>query len=248
MTSTYVPIYQSTTDKISLCSIKREKRQKIILITTVLLACLTITGVAGFCVIYFGLKGDVQVSGQNYTNNRASTRFYVATSTEAIGSEQPTDRAIFDEPLSTPSDSSDGKSDIENLQSNIDEIGQNLSSEAKVLDELSQKVHQMLRGSVDETTQESFTPMFDIPDHFKKHKNFHKFDLKSCGKTDMKNRIQFGEKADILDFPWMVALFFKNQADGSDQFECGGSLIAENLVLTSAHCIPQNKTANGKKL
>ena len=43
-------------------------------------------------------------------------------------------------------------------------------------------------------------------------------------------RIVGGEKTDIKDHPWQVALQFRGT------FYCGGSIIAEKWILTAAHC------------
>jgi secreted trypsin-like serine protease len=43
-------------------------------------------------------------------------------------------------------------------------------------------------------------------------------------------RIVGGEKTDIKEHPWQVALQFQ------DNFACGGSIIAQKWVVTAAHC------------
>jgi trypsin len=53
-------------------------------------------------------------------------------------------------------------------------------------------------------------------------------------------RIVGGEKTDIRDHPWQVALDIK--IDGQ-RYLCGGSIIADRWVLTAAHCFKRSTTA-----
>ncbi|XP_053692034.1 phenoloxidase-activating factor 3-like [Sabethes cyaneus] len=55
-------------------------------------------------------------------------------------------------------------------------------------------------------------------------------DMKTCGKHSSE-RIAFGKKAQVFEYPWMALLLDDNQ-----EIRCGGSLIAESYVLTAAHC------------
>jgi secreted trypsin-like serine protease len=57
-------------------------------------------------------------------------------------------------------------------------------------------------------------------------------------------RIVGGERADIRDHPWQVAL---NVKEGDKYYLCGGSLIAAKWVLTAAHCFkPADLTGDMK--
>lgn len=46
----------------------------------------------------------------------------------------------------------------------------------------------------------------------------------------MQKRIIDGELADYEEFPWQATFYF------NDQFFCGGSLINNRYILSSAHC------------
>lgn len=61
--------------------------------------------------------------------------------------------------------------------------------------------------------------------------------------AEISYRIIGGMPAEINSWPWQVALFLR-YADGSFHFQCGGSIIDRNWVLTAAHCMyDENKAA-----
>ncbi|KAH0999250.1 hypothetical protein HUJ04_006059, partial [Dendroctonus ponderosae] len=58
---------------------------------------------------------------------------------------------------------------------------------------------------------------------------------KDCGYLNTDNRITNGENAAINEFPWMALLRYRNSR--GLKFNCGGSIINRNYILTAAHCL-----------
>ncbi|XP_030756105.1 venom protease-like [Sitophilus oryzae] len=60
-----------------------------------------------------------------------------------------------------------------------------------------------------------------------------------CGLSPLSTpKIVGGINAHLGDFPWMVALGFKNTRNPQQpRWLCGGTLITKNHVLTAAHCV-----------
>lgn len=54
------------------------------------------------------------------------------------------------------------------------------------------------------------------------------------------SNILHGKAVDLSEFPHMAALGYENIDNGYD-FDCGGSLIAEQWIVTAAHCVKQNR-------
>jgi len=55
-------------------------------------------------------------------------------------------------------------------------------------------------------------------------------------------KIVAGENATVGEFPFQVALGYLNQ-NNEIEYRCGGSLIADDIVLTAAHCANRKDSA-----
>lgn len=66
------------------------------------------------------------------------------------------------------------------------------------------------------------------------HPNLKNLPIDICGPI-LTQKLSGGNRTDLFEYPWMVLLQYSTK--NGLQFQCGGSLISENYVLTAAHCI-----------
>lgn len=88
----------------------------------------------------------------------------------------------------------------------------------------------------------SYPPRFPIsPIAIKIVKKSTKFQNALCKNVQhyekLDEHIINGEKAAVGEFPFQVAIGYKSKNGKVWEFNCGGSLIADDVVLTAAHCV-----------
>lgn len=82
--------------------------------------------------------------------------------------------------------------------------------------------------------QSTPNPKPDGPPDVSNHKNLYLLP-KNCGYLDADNKIINGEDAYLNEFPWMALLRYKGKRGVT--FNCGGTIINKNYILTAGHCI-----------
>ena len=65
--------------------------------------------------------------------------------------------------------------------------------------------------------------------------------LSDCGlvkrSASGKTKVINGDKAEVGEYPWMAALYITK--DGKRRFNCGGTLISQDVVVTAGHCVDE---------
>lgn len=64
-------------------------------------------------------------------------------------------------------------------------------------------------------------------------------DIKSKLPKQIKDHIIGGTNAYIGEFPHMAAIAYNSEETNGYDFNCGGSLVSRNFVLTAEHCVNQ---------
>ncbi|KAL1442245.1 hypothetical protein MTO96_007865 [Rhipicephalus appendiculatus] len=57
---------------------------------------------------------------------------------------------------------------------------------------------------------------------------------RGCGRSEPMGRVYNGQPISRESIPWIVQL---DMTYGSDTFQCGGSIITRNVILTAGHCL-----------
>lgn len=76
------------------------------------------------------------------------------------------------------------------------------------------------------------------------HANLRLLPLDECGPI-LTDKILNGNRAQLMEYPWMAQLEYEFPGSGQRTFGCAGTLISEWFVLTAAHCLtglPYNMT------
>lgn len=84
----------------------------------------------------------------------------------------------------------------------------------------------------------------DTENSFKTHKNYEMFANIPKIFEMSRTRVQHGNLTEIGEFPWVAAFFsvHKNNLSASPLCSCAGSLIAENYIISAAHCFWSEKS------
>ncbi|XP_070494837.1 chymotrypsinogen B-like [Chironomus tepperi] len=81
------------------------------------------------------------------------------------------------------------------------------------------------------------------PPSYPKSKKFLNALCKKNGTNHVLNQnIIGGESAGVGEFPFQVALGYRNEEKNIIEYKCGGSLIADDIVLTAVHCANRRDT------
>lgn len=81
----------------------------------------------------------------------------------------------------------------------------------------------------------TFDPNFHESDDLMQHRNAGKINGQNCGPFNS-DEIAIGNSTDIFEYPFMALIINRNEADELT-FDCAGTLINENYILTAAHCV-----------
>jgi secreted trypsin-like serine protease len=57
--------------------------------------------------------------------------------------------------------------------------------------------------------------------------------------ADIETKVIGGDEAAEGQFPWLVSVGWSGQGSAYDRHSCGGSVIAEDVILTAAHCVEE---------
>ena len=77
----------------------------------------------------------------------------------------------------------------------------------------------------------------NLPQNYPKSEKFVKALCKNSSSKITFTNIANNGLASVGEFPFQVALGYKNAEDSKIEYKCGGSLIADDIVITAAHCV-----------